>query len=306
MRNVAVLALAVAIDLAFGEPPNRFHPVAWIGGLYARGRARWLGKGTPARLLVTGGALTVAVAALATAVAAAAAWLTRDAGVAGVIVEALALKTTLSLRGLVRAAREVAGALARGDLGAARDGVGLHLVSRPTAALDAPQVASAAIESVAENLTDAVVAPALFFLVLGLPGAFAYRAINTADAMIGYRQGALEHFGKVAARLDDALNFVPARVAALALVLAAGVAGHNAHGAVTTMWRHRRRTASPNAGWTMAAMAGALAVVLEKPGAYRLGVGPAPDARDIDRSLTLMLLASAISLAIITAVISAI
>lgn len=300
-----MLVLAVVIDLAFGDPPNRFHPVSWIGGLYARGRARWLGEGTPAFLLVTGGALTVGVAALAAAGAAGAAWVTRDAGVAGVIVEALALKATLSLRGLVGAAREVGRALARGDLRAAREAVGVHLVSRPTAALDAPHVASAAIESVAENLTDAFVAPALAFLVLGLPGAFAYRAINTADAMIGYRQGALEHFGKVAARLDDALNFVPARVAALALVLAAGVAGQNARGALAAMWRHRHRTASPNAGWTMAAMAGGLDISLEKSGDYLLGAGRLPDARDIERSIRLMVLAAAIAIGLMSGAISA-
>jgi adenosylcobinamide-phosphate synthase len=306
VRSISVLALAVAIDLVFGEPPNQFHPVAWIGGLYARGRACWLGEGTPRVLLVTGGALTVGVAALAAGLAALAAWITRDAGVAGVIVEALVLKATLSLRGLAQAAGAVGRLLAGDDLGAARAAVGAHLVSRPTEALDAPHVASAAIESVAENLTDAIVAPAFFFLVLGLPGAVAYRAINTADAMLGYRQGALEHFGKVAARLDDLLNVVPARIAGPALVLAAALAGENARGALTTMWRQRRLTASPNAGWTMAAMAGGLGLVLEKPGTYRLGAGRVPGAGDVRRSVRVMLLASAISLALMSLVLAAV
>jgi len=299
---VAVLVLAIAIDIAFGDPPGRLHPVAWIGALYARGRAWLPGGAAPRFLVVAGGALTVGVVALAAGAAAAVAWATRDAGVAGVLLDALALKATLALRGLVRAAQRVARALACEDLAAARDAVGVHLVSRPTAALDGPRVASAAVESTAENLTDAIVAPAFFFLVFGLPGAFAYRAVNTADAMLGYREGALEYFGKVAARLDDALNFVPARIAAPALALAAGLAGHDGRGALRTMWRHHGRTASPNAGWTMAAMAGGLGVTLEKPGAYRLGLGRLPDARDVEAAVRIMAAATAISIALLSAV----
>ena len=143
-------------------------------------------------------------------------------GAGGLLLEAVALKSTLALRGLAAAGRDVAGALQRGDLAAARTSVGRHLVSRPTATLRVEQVAAGAIESVAENLTDSFVAPLLFYLVFGLPGAFAYRALNTADSMLGYREGALEYFGKLAARLDDVANLVPARLSALALVVAAG------------------------------------------------------------------------------------
>jgi adenosylcobinamide-phosphate synthase len=146
-------------------------------------------------------------------------------------------------------------------------------------------VAAAAIESVAENLTDSFVAPLLFYLVFGLPGALAYRALNTADSMLGYRDGALEYFGKVAARLDDVANLVPARLAALVLVV---VSGRRAPAAWSTMLSDRRHTPSPNAGWTMAAMAGALGVTLAKPGVYSLGRGDEPVAGDIDRALRLL------------------
>src|SRR5207248_3000674 len=176
---------------------------------------------------------------------------------------------------LVAAARGVAAALAGGDLDAARVALAQHLVSRPTATLARDEVASAVVESVAENLTDAFVAPLCFYLAFGLAGAAAYRAVNTADAMIGYRDGALEWFGKVAARLDDALNFVPARLAAAALVVGAAIAGENARAAVRVLWRDGARTASPNAGLTMAAMAGALGLTLAQRGAYRLGGGRA-------------------------------
>jgi adenosylcobinamide-phosphate synthase len=295
-----VLMMAIAIDVAFGDPAGRLHPVSWLGSLYARGRRRLLRQPSPHRLVLAGGALVVGAAAVAAGAGTALVRLTREAGVLGVVLEACALKVTLSLRGLARAAHEVREELERHDLVAARRVLAFHLVSRPTAALDAPRVASAAIESVAENLTDAVVAPVCFFLAFGLPGAFAYRAINTADAMIGYREGGLEHFGKIAARLDDLLNLVPARLAALALILAAGITDGSARRAVTISWRDHARTASPNAGWTMAAMAGALGVVLEKPGAYRLGLGRLPDARDISRAVRLMAVASVITVGVIS------
>jgi adenosylcobinamide-phosphate synthase len=210
------------------------------------------------------------------------------AGAAEPLVLGAGLWLLLALRGLFAAAEAVARPLAAGDLAAARHALGRHLVSRPTAELDAPHVASGAVESVAENLTDGYVAPVLLFLVLGLPGAALYRAINTADAMLGYRDGPLEYFGKTAARLDDVLNLVPARLAALAIVAAAplAAAGASARQGWVTLRRDRARTASPNAGWTMAAMAGALGVTLEKPGAYRLGSGGrAPCAADVTRSV---------------------
>jgi len=302
VSRVVVLVTAMLIDAAFGDPPGKLHPVSWIGSAYAKGKGRLLRPAKPWHLLVAGAALTVAVAGLAAALGALLEWLVRDAGAVGVVVEALALKMTLSLRGLARAGYEVRRALDGEDLAGARHTVGVHLVSRPVANLDAAGVASAAIESVAENLTDAVIAPLCFFLVLGLPGAVAYRAINTADAMIGYRHGALEHFGKIAARLDDVLNLLPARIAALALVAAVALAGHDVRGAVTTMWRDHSRTASPNAGWTMAAMAGGLGVVLEKRGAYRLGRGRLPGPADITSAVRIMVLGAAVVIVAIIAV----
>ena len=276
-----VVLFALVLDAALGDPPDRLHPVAWMGGALAAGRRR-LCRGSPPVLLLGGGLLTLAVAAVAAAGGVAVAMLAAALGVGGILLESVVLKSTLSPGGLAAAARSVAAALERDDLPRARAELGRHLVSRPTAALDAAQVASGAIESVAENLTDALIAPVVFFLVLGLPGALAYRALNTADTMLGYREGPLEYFGKVAARLDDIVNLLPARLAAVAIVAAAGA---GASASWSTMVREHGRTASPNAGWTMSAMAGALGVTLAKPGAYRLGQGRAPEATDIDRSL---------------------
>jgi adenosylcobinamide-phosphate synthase len=269
--------------------------VAWIGRALAWGRATFA-TGSPPRLLIAGAVVTLGLVALAIAASMALVIVASGLGWLGLVVEALALKSVLSLRGLARTALAVGDDLARADLGSARAAVGRDLVSRPTATLDAGHIASATVESVAENLTDAFLAPVLFFLAFGLPGAVAYRVINTADAMIGYREGTLLYFGRVAARLDDLVNLVPARLAALALVAAAAIAGADARRAFTTMRRDHARTASPNAGWTMAAMAGALGVTLAKPAAYRLGDGPAPVAGDVVRAVRLMAVAAALAL----------
>ena len=146
------------------------------------------------------------------------------------------------------------------------------LVSRDAAALDQSLASAAAIESVAENTTDSYIGPWLAFALLGLPGAFAFRAVNTLDSMIGYR-GRYEYLGKASARLDDAMNLIPARISA-AMMLAAGAlcrlpAGRGWRWALTG----RRLTASPNAGWTIGAMSGLLGVALEKSGHYRIGEG---------------------------------
>lgn len=296
-----ILLAALALDLCAGEPPNRWHPVAWVGRLL--GRLFRLAPGRGRAALLAHGAVVVC------GTAAAAAWAAgriepalAPLGLAGVLAQVWLLKCSFSLRGLFDAAKGVEGALTAGDLDRARSEVGLRLVSRPTAALGTAAVASAAVESVAENLTDSFVAPLLFYLLFGLPGAWAYRVVNTADAMVGYREGALEHLGKTAARLDDILNLVPARLAALALVLGAAVAGGNARRAAGAARRQHGLTASPNAGWTLAAMAGALGVLLEKPGAYRLGEGREPVSADIGRSVEVV--AAAAALVVLAAVLA--
>jgi len=290
-----VLLLAVALDLAFGDPPNRYHPVAWIGRALAIGRRR-LCHGRPLALLARGAVLALGVAALAGGAGLALDAVAGRLGIAGLLLQAVALKSTLGLRGLAEAATRVAAALERGDLAAARALVGRDLVSRATEDLDERQVTSAAVESTAENLTDGFVAPLCCFLLFGLPGALVYRAINTADAILGYREGPLEHFGKVAARLDDILNLIPARLSAYAIVLGAPLGGGDVRRALSVMRRDRRLTASPNAGWTMAAMAGALGVALEKSGAYRLGDGRLPTAPHIRRGVRVVVSAAAILL----------
>lgn len=283
MERTAVLALALAIDLVWGEPPPAWHPVVWIGRLISSLEERAPRDGAVAQLAsgvwLTG--LTVAACWLAGMVVERA--LGRLPMWLRVLLAAWALKTLLSVRMLAGSVAAVEHALARGNVAEARARL-LALVSRDRSGLTATQCASAAIESLAENLTDSCAAPALAYALAGLPGAAAYRAANTLDAMIGYR-GRYEYLGKAAARLDDLLNLIPARLSAAALVAGAALVGADWRSAVRVARRHAGRTASPNAGWPMAAMAGALGVCLEKPGHYRLGAPTRePHARDIARA----------------------
>jgi adenosylcobinamide-phosphate synthase len=200
-------------------------------------------------------------------------WLTPRCWPLALLINAVGLKLAVAFRGLVRAACQVAAALKAGDLCAARRLLSWHLVSRDTAQLPDYLLAAATVESVAENLTDGLAAPLFFYLLGGLPAAWAYRFANTCDSMLGYRDAQREYLGKFSARLDDLLNWMPARLTALAIVCGAALAGTDARRALAVMAAQHGRTASPNAGWTMSAMAGALGVTLEKVGHYRLEGG---------------------------------
>jgi adenosylcobinamide-phosphate synthase len=289
------LPLAVAWDLALGEPPARAHPVVWIGTVARLLEQRAPTQGRVAPFLYGALIATVPPLAYATATRLVSRWCGRWRLV-GLIVSVPLLKSTFAIRELRRAGEGVRAPLAAGDLVAARAGL-RSLVSRDPAALDPCLVAAAAVESLAENLSDAVVAPLFYWALFGLPGAVAYRAVNTLDAMIGYR-GRYEWFGKVAARLDDLLNIIPARLTALLLVAATALSGGDVRSAGATARRDARLTASPNAGWPMATMAGALGVELEKVGHYRLGAGGSrADAATIaraDRLVTLAALGAAV------------
>jgi len=290
-----VLLVAVALDLLLGDPPNRYHPVAWIGRLIAFGRRR--AEAVPVDLLALYGALLIVVVTIAAVMGglAAQAVASRLPWPGSLLAQAWLLKCSFSLRGLVAAVWEVRDRLAAGDLAAAREAVGRHLVSRPVEELDTGATASAAVESLAENLSDSWVAPLCFFLVGGVPGAWAYRAVNTADAMIGYRVGMLERLGGASARLDDLLNLLPSRLSALAIVAGARLGGESGSCAWGVWRRDGGSTASPNAGQSMAAMAGALGVTLEKRGHYRLGDGPVPDLAAVDRAVRVFAAAAGVA-----------
>jgi adenosylcobinamide-phosphate synthase len=189
-------------------------------------------------------------------------------------VHVLLLKSTFAVRALGQAARVMHKALVQGDLPSARQGL-RSLCSRDPSALGPGDLTAATIESVAENTSDSYVAPLFYYAFFGLPGALAYRAVNTLDAMVGYH-GKYEYLGKASARLDDVLNVVPARLTALLFLVAGFLCGADVAHGVRTLLRDARRTESPNAGYPMATMAGLLGVALEKEGHYRLGEARRP------------------------------
>lgn len=280
------LLLALIGEAAIGYPawllPVIGHPVIWIGAAIAALERRW-NAGSGLRRRAMGLMLLVLVAGGVGAIG----WLIEGwAGDRLALVLVIAIATTgLAQRSLDDHVRTVARPLLRGDIEAAREAVA-RIVGRDTAGLDEQGVAVAATESLAESFCDGIVAPAFWFLVAGLPGLLICKAVNTADSMIGHRDARYLHFGWAAARADDLVNLIPARISGM-LVCLAGTGGWR------TMLRDARYHASPNGGWPEAAMAGVLGRRLGGPVRYDgepahrawLGDGPAPRAPDLKRAL---------------------
>jgi adenosylcobinamide-phosphate synthase len=287
------LLVAYALD-RLGEPPAHWHPVVWYGRLIARleraapaGRFPQLLYGAAMLLLAAPAALLPALFVQRLArrmrIGAARRGYTLVGALLYALIEGAALNPFFALHMLVDAGRVVREALEQDDLPAARQAL-QSLVSRDRSQLPAELVAAAAIESLAENLSDSIVAPLFYYTLAGLPGAALYRLCNTFDSMLGYH-GRYEYLGKAAARLDDALNLLPARLTALLIIAGAPLFGGDRRRAWRIWRRDARKTASPNAGQPMSAAAGAMGVQLEKVGHYILGDNErAATASDIRRA----------------------
>jgi adenosylcobinamide-phosphate synthase len=261
--------LAMSVELAAGYPDRLFraigHPVTWIGrligaldaGLNAGSQRRRRGMGVAALAAILLASVGAGLAAEAAA-----------GGVLGTLAVAVLASTLIAQRSLARHVRAVAEGLEQGGLTAGRRAVSM-IVGRDPQSLDVAGVSRAAIESLAENFSDGVVAPVFWLAVAGLPGAAAYKAINTADSMIGHKTDRHRAFGWAAARTDDLVNLPASRLAALLLVAAACLLpGASPVGAVRAVWRDAGRHRSPNAGWPEAALAGALGFALAGPRRY--------------------------------------
>jgi adenosylcobinamide-phosphate synthase len=304
MLPLLLLLGAMLLDWLIGDPRWlwRFlpHPVVMLGWLIrlcdrSFNRLRFADR-TRRRL----GALTVLLVVGVAALAGGAVRQLADTYPQGWIAELLLVAMLLAQRDLFDHVRRVRNALVSGGVMAGREEVA-SIVGRDATRLDQFAVARAAIESLAENFSDGVVAPAFWYLLLGPAGMFAYKAINTLDSMIGHKSAHYLQFGRAAAKLDDWANWIPARLASLLILLAALVTpGTQPLTGLRTAWRDARHHRSPNAGWPEAAMAGALDLALSGPRAYGgeilqepwIGEGRARVLpRDISRALTLFALA---------------
>ncbi len=299
LGSVGVLVAALAIDLLFGELPARLHPVVWMGTLIRRVE-HWMPSRGAARQFLAGLLLALGLPVACGAVALVALrglepWPVLHFGASVAI-----LTSTFAARALGEAARQVQKALNASEIGAARQAL-RSLCSRDPSQLSEPELVAASVESVAENASDSWVAPLFFYVLLGVPGAVAYRAVNTLDAMLGYH-GRYEYLGKASARLDDVLNFVPARLTALLLLLGGIFERADVLRGAAIWRRDARNTESPNAGRPMAAMAGLLGVRLEKAGHYGLGDAVQPlTSAQIERAWRIVLWAGALALLLATA-----
>ena len=283
----ALLLVILLIEAAVGYPRWLYriarHPVVWIGELIASLEDGWNTGSAPRRwwagcgLLVV---LTLVVGGVALGIDA-----ISQRSVVGAVAVVLISTTLFAQRSLHDHVVAVLRPLEAGDIGSARQAVS-HIVGRDTAALDAEGIATAAIESLSESFCDGIVAPAFWFLIAGLPGLAVCKAINTADSIIGHKDERYRAFGWAAARADDLVNLIPARISGL-LICAAGFGG------MRVMLRDAPRHASPNGGWPEAAMAGVLARQLGGTVTYDgelacralLGAGPRPDATSLRSAL---------------------
>jgi len=269
--SIFIFTLAFLIDLIFGEYPDRIHPTIGIGKIinYLRKKAK---NANPKIEKANGVLMVIAIiVAIALPIGVLLVLLRIWAGpIPYIIVGAILFKATFAIRGMGQYTIPIAAALEKNDLDDARKWLP-YIVRRDPKSLNKKQITSAAVESIAESTTDGITAPFFFFALFGVPGAFAYRVINTLDSMVGYKNKEYQNIGWFSAKMDTLTNYLPARLTAYLMVFSALFLGENWRESWRILQRDKHKTASPNAGYTLSAMAGALNIQLEKQGYYALG-----------------------------------
>lgn len=270
MELLSIILLAIILDLLWGEPPTSIHPVVLMGRLIEFLKPQLLSY----RNKSSGIILTMILLALFIIPLYFILQLLQFNVIIYIVVSTFILFTTFAIKGLIDSAGEVKQQLDE-DISLARQSVS-HLVSRDTTDLSKEGLTSAVVESLTENITDSVISPLFYAFFLGVPGAMAYRVINTLDAMVGYKDEINMDIGWFPARLDDLANYIPARLTGILMVASAAFMGLDWRNSYKTMIEEARKTPSPNSGYPMAAAAGALGVRLEKKEVYTLGEGKNP------------------------------
>ncbi len=292
--SVFIFTLAFLIDLVLGEYPDRIHPTIGIGKLiiFLKKRAK---SPNPRMEKINGVLMALLImVAVALPVGALLLWLRWSFGsIPYIIAGAILFKATFAVTGMGQYTKPIAVALKNNDLAGARKWLP-YIVRRDPNSLNERQIVSAAVESIAESTTDGITAPFFFFALFGVPGAFAYRVINTLDSMVGYKNEEYRNIGWFSAKLDTITNYVPARITAYLMVASSGLLGLNWRESWRILQRDKHKTSSPNAGYTISAMAGALNIQLEKQGCYKLGDDHGISHEDIGRALRVMTLTAAL------------
>ena len=276
LESIAIIGFAIMLDLIFGDPKNRYHPTAWIGNFI--GNLVPLFKNENANLEKFGGILIVLISTAVVGILLIALNLKLDSIIGNelvnmiviIVISAILLKTTIAIKGMEKYALAVTKALENDDIDEARVNLAM-ITKRKTKNLDKNHVLSGVLESISENTVDGITGPMFYFALFGLPGAFIYRVINTIDSMIGYKTEMFKNLGWFGANCDNILNYIPSRLTAMTMVLGAMLLRYDWKNCYEIFKRDGKKTDSPNAGYPMAALAGALGTKLEKIEHYSLG-----------------------------------
>ena len=276
-ESILIVISAVILDLLVGDPKNKFHPTSWIGSLIAK-LVPIIQNKSPRREKFGGIILVIFLTTLVTTILVFLEVAIQNIAfdfigiIVSVIVGVILLKTTIAIRGMEKHAMAVMESIERNDLDAARNNLSM-IVKRNTKNLDKNHVLSGTLESISENTVDGVTGPLFYFAFFGIPGAFIYRIINTIDSMIGYKTSIFTNVGWFGANCDKILNYLPSRITSLMMVIGAMILGNDWRKSYKIMKRDGKNTESPNAGYSMAALAGALGTRFEKIDHYSVGEG---------------------------------
>lgn len=276
-ESILIVISAVILDLLVGDPKNKFHPTSWIGSLIAK-LVPIIQNKSPRREKFGGIILVIFLTTLVTTLLVFLEVAIQNIAfdfigiIVSVIVGVILLKTTIAIRGMEKHAMAVMESIERNDLDAARNNLSM-IVKRNTKNLDKNHVLSGTLESISENTVDGVTGPLFYFAFFGIPGAFIYRIINTIDSMIGYKTSIFTNVGWFGANCDKILNYLPSRITSLMMVIGAMILGNDWRKSYKIMKRDGKNTESPNAGYPMAALAGALGTRFEKIDHYSVGEG---------------------------------
>ena len=277
IESIIIIFFALTIDFTLGDPKNKYHPTAWIGSLIAKLTPSL--KNSSDNLEKLGGIFLILISS--TIVVSLITFL--DFGInlitidylsilISIIIGGILLKTTIAIKGMEKHALAVVTSLENDNITSARDHLS-KIVKRNTKDLDKNHVLSGVVESISENTVDGITGPLFYFGLFGLPGAFVYRVINTADSMIGYKTNFFKNIGWFGANCDKILNYLPSRLTGFVMIFSAMVLGNDWRKSYKIMIRDGTKTESPNAGYPMAAIAGALGTRFEKIDHYSLGDG---------------------------------